>query len=98
MFPEVCFSTHSVLRCLAHAPIICDSVFFHTNIIITSRSVHQYGLQLVIYLKSTKASDKAVSRKIRKYALGDYDAISDSLDSTEWDLLLSGDVDIRWEN
>ena len=40
-------------------------------------------LQLVIHLKSTKASDKAVSRKVRKYALADYDAISDSLDSTK---------------
>ena len=56
------------------------------------------GLQLIIHLKSTKASDKAVSRKVWKYALTDYDAISDSLDSTKWELLLSSDVDIYWEN
>ena len=58
------------------------------------------GLQLVIHLNSTKTSDKSVPRNVWKYALAiaDYDAISDSLDSTDWDLLLSGNVDACWEN
>ena len=34
---------------------------------------------------------KAVSRKVWKYALANYDSISDSLDSTKWDLLLLGE-------
>ena len=51
-----------------------------------------------ISVKTPKRLEKIVPRKIWKYSHADFDAITDCLDTVDWNSLLMDDVDTSWSN
>ena len=78
--------------------VSCPSQVLSCDTIPPLSNSDHYGLQLKLYVKAPKRQKKSSLQKIWRYAHANYDAISDSVNEVNWDLLLSGNVDTCWAN